>query len=656
MLGPLVNPGRRVGYTVGWLICSWKVVAITMRRELRERRRELRQRARQVLGAVLLALVSAAGLAAWLQRRSSAAYAATSGLESERLLAGKAHSSSASGSEELDGDCAGLQPWELDGGVFVYIAVLVYNFIALAIIADDYFVSSLEKITDKLELSQDVAGATFMAAGSSAPELFVSLADNVFDEPKESLGIGTIVGSAIFNILIIIGLSAALAGQPLVLDWRPMLRDSIWYSWSILLLAYSIWDGAVDTTESVALFCSYFCYIAYMSQNERVVGCCCKRPDDSAEDDRLETAKPIISGAAIAGPTLRVKEDTPLVVTDPPGSGRKLDISSIAVDVEQLHFSTGKHIAHKNTSPSWIQRAQTSALDPHHHDGAEDHEEVTEDGVPTHLNPVHLSKYRVFQSHPHLHQQSSPTAEDDGSSNAELPHEHQTTVVDTKTDTSSSEIALVPEQKSSEEPDTGYFDEIMDVPSGMLAKLWYVFTLPIVLVARLTIPDCRFPRFSGVCGFTSSFIICIIWIGILSHYTVAWGTKIGCIAGIPSALMGLTIIAAGASIPDALSSILVARDGHGDMAVSNALGSNVFDILLGLGFPFFLSNLVYKKPVAVSTDDLDVSVAILFAVLIFLVFLLVVTRWRLHPRMGAALLLMYCVYVAFTYLHGLGKI
>jgi Ca2+/Na+ antiporter len=42
------------------------------------------------------------------------------------------------------------------------------------------------------------------------------------------------------------------------------------------------------------------------------------------------------------------------------------------------------------------------------------------------------------------------------------------------------------------------------------------------------------------------------------------------------------------SIPDAISSILVAQDGYGDMAVSNAIGSNVFDIDLGLGFPFIL--------------------------------------------------------------------
>ena len=41
-------------------------------------------------------------------------------------------------------------------------------------------------------------------------------------------------------------------------------------------------------------------------------------------------------------------------------------------------------------------------------------------------------------------------------------------------------------------------------------------------------------------------------------------------------------------LQDALSSVLVARDGYGDMAVSNAIGSNVFDINLGLGLPFII--------------------------------------------------------------------
>uniref|UniRef100_A0A8C5RLF2 Sodium/calcium exchanger membrane region domain-containing protein n=1 Tax=Laticauda laticaudata TaxID=8630 RepID=A0A8C5RLF2_LATLA len=63
----------------------------------------------------------------------------------------------------------------------------------------------------RLHLSEDVAGATFMAAGSSAPELFTSVI-GVFIT-KGDVGVGTIVGSAVFNILCIIGVCGLFAGQ-----------------------------------------------------------------------------------------------------------------------------------------------------------------------------------------------------------------------------------------------------------------------------------------------------------------------------------------------------------------------------------------------------------------------------------------------------------
>lgn len=63
-------------------------------------------------------------------------------------------------------------------------------------------------------------------------------------------------------------------------------------------------------------------------------------------------------------------------------------------------------------------------------------------------------------------------------------------------------------------------------------------------------------------------------------------TIIGFTLGIPDTVMGLTFVAAGVSVPDALSSIAVIKEGYGDMAVSNAVGSNVFDILVCLGLPW----------------------------------------------------------------------
>ena len=61
------------------------------------------------------------------------------------------------------------------GAVIINFAVAFYMFWAIAIVCDDYFVPCLEIICDKMGLQSDVAGATFMALGSSAPELFASV-------------------------------------------------------------------------------------------------------------------------------------------------------------------------------------------------------------------------------------------------------------------------------------------------------------------------------------------------------------------------------------------------------------------------------------------------------------------------------------------------
>ena len=71
---------------------------------------------------------------------------------------------------------------------FIYIFV---HPAGLAVVCDDFFVPALEVISEKLKLSEDVAGATFMAAGSSAPELFTSLMGVA---QETDVGVGAIVG------------------------------------------------------------------------------------------------------------------------------------------------------------------------------------------------------------------------------------------------------------------------------------------------------------------------------------------------------------------------------------------------------------------------------------------------------------------------------
>lgn len=73
------------------------------------------------------------------------------------------------------------------GAVIVNFAAAFYMFWAIAIVCDDYFVPCLEIICDKMGLQSDVAGATFMALGSSAPELFASVIGELFNVERQGL-------------------------------------------------------------------------------------------------------------------------------------------------------------------------------------------------------------------------------------------------------------------------------------------------------------------------------------------------------------------------------------------------------------------------------------------------------------------------------------
>lgn len=141
-----------------------------------------------------------------------------------------------------------------------------------------------------------------------------------------------------------------------------------------------------------------------------------------------------------------------------------------------------------------------------------------------------------------------------------------------------------------------------------MAYIKYLLVLPIVLVLALTVPDVRVPRLAKYCYL--SFCMSIVWIGVFSYFMVGWSEIIGNTIGIPSVIMGLTLLAAGTSVPDLLSSVIVARMGEGDMALSSSIGSNIFDILVGLPVPWIFYTAMPSKPKTV-------TVSAFFSVILF---------------------------------------
>merc|ERR1712217_334152 len=88
-----------------------------------------------------------------------------------------------------------------------------------------------------------------------------------------------------------------------------------------------------------------------------------------------------------------------------------------------------------------------------------------------------------------------------------------------------------------------------------------------------------------------SILAIVVWLGILTFFVVDCCEKIGECFGMPGDLLGITLLAVGSSLPDCISSVIVARQMKIDMAVANAFGSNIFDVNLCVGFSFLLGSI-----------------------------------------------------------------
>ena len=139
----------------------------------------------------------------------------------------------------------------------------------------------------------------------------------------------------------------------------------------------------------------------------------------------------------------------------------------------------------------------------------------------------------------------------------------------------------------------------------------------------------------------------IFWIGVFSYFMVWWATIFGDVVGIPVEIMGLVFLAAGTSVPDLLSSVIVAQQGKGDMAVSSSIGSNIFDVLVGLPVPWIFWSLFNGgEGKVVHADSLFLSVVLLFVMVAAVILLIALSGWRMTKSLGGGMFVLYFVYVA----------
>ncbi|XP_052565008.1 sodium/potassium/calcium exchanger 4 isoform X2 [Culex pipiens pallens] len=509
-----------------------------------------------------------------------------------------------------------------NGAVVLHAIASLYLFVALAVVCDKYFVPAVEKICHALNMSNDVAGATFMAAATSAPELFVNVIGTFITEGD--IGVGTIVGSAVFNILAVAACCGIGAGMVVPLDWWPLTRDCLAYGITVAILICIIHDERVEWYEALILVLLYIVYIAVMYYDKSFQKCA---------REAAEAHLPLRISHFQQNGNLKN-------VTHIDASNNELTSSDLEMQIKAISASGGgagggggvalaaaTAVALKDQQQHPVKRHSAGSVNGTTLDG---------DQPPPPPSPT-TPPQSTDSSAESVQVKQSLNGADRGPKD-----------VENGTGAPDGSDEHVPEEDAESVKDEEF--QLFKYPSGQSAFRqfsWFI-TWPIYLLFSFTIPNCEKPRFKN--WFPLTFIMCIVWIGSLS-YVVAWMiTIIGDTLKIPDSVMGITFLAAGTSVPEAVSSVIVAKQGHGSMGISNSIGSNTFDILLCLGLPWFIkASFSPIKPghhwVGINSAGLEYSAISLLSTLLMLYIAFSLNKFKLDRRVGNACLIMYAVFL-----------
>lgn len=107
-----------------------------------------------------------------------------------------------------------------------------------------------------------------MATATTTPEFFTNVISTFVTE--SDIGLGTIIGSLMFNTLGVAAVASLAASKPVQLDWWPITRDAILYGSNILLLMIFAWDNVITLNETIVMVVLFFVYFVVLFQNKRV--------------------------------------------------------------------------------------------------------------------------------------------------------------------------------------------------------------------------------------------------------------------------------------------------------------------------------------------------------------------------------------------------
>ncbi|KAJ1460789.1 Sodium/calcium exchanger protein-domain-containing protein [Pelagophyceae sp. CCMP2097] len=469
--------------------------------------------------------------------------------------------------------------------------------------ADLFFIDQLEFMAARLRLSPEVAGATLMACGNGAPDVFTAwnAIRNATDFP---LVLAELLGASIFVTTVVLGLVLIVSPeQPVTFDAKPFARDTMMLALAGLVIACCAIDRHIDLAESCALMAIYAGYVVVIVRDKDNSG-------DHKRDATTDAQAPLLllGIAAEAGMTADV---------DPP---------------PQSDVGTGWC----KTAAAWL-GGGAAADEGRRVDAGDDSDEDGGGRRPLALPGVHwdggASRFsRIvhvvewpFSVVRHL---SIPPAtfEAWGASQRYLA-------------ASSMVGAAGVVAFDFGEP----FAVVQGINVGAAALVCGFALGGAVLLS--TTPDSPPSLHARTALVSVGFLATVAWLNLLASETVAVLEAIGAAAGLSSAVLGVTALAWGNCIGDAVADTAVARAGNTRMAVAAVFNSPLFSQIMALGVPVavYCSN---RGPLYIAVNaQAVVSFATLALSLGFTSIAAWYTNCALPKRHAYALFALYAAYL-----------
>eukprot|EP00755_Sulcionema_specki_P018324 Sspe_Gene.66615::Locus_39350_Transcript_1_1_Confidence_1.000_Length_2253::g.66615::m.66615/K13751/SLC24A3, NCKX3; solute carrier family 24 (sodium/potassium/calcium exchanger), member 3 len=586
------------------------------------------------------------------------------------------------------------------GGMILELFIFAWAFLALAIVCDDYLVASLETLCVRWSIREDIAGCTFMAFGSAAPEIIVNAVATIKSSSSSDstdLGIAAIIGSGMIAFMLIPGFCGVFGGadEPLVLKRRPLLRDVGTYAVGIVELCVFFHDGKILISEAAIMVSTYVLYIIIVIVSpkirQRLIGrktqSSFARQTTDADDDGDEETRAVSrrktykmvkflrpptgspdglqkDGAGVeeevmfpeSAEDLEKGEGTFLLNNERQMvyNSARLIMSSLhprihlsnqdgleetiplpVIGYEKLMAQLWKYMTCRGIQSQqewdigsevegwWYTHFAPAVVTARADDGT--YTVAWDDGTETFAKNLQYSDLRprgimdnsrfkpvrvVDVEKGNVQDDEDGEADECRALLASPPPAHRISrdgmsesgsVSDAHSRfTGASSLSAWRRQWWREELREGKSCPAVLVPfkvaGEVLAGFWQ-------FIFKYTIPNAEVAPEGEVSPtehlYPVTFILSFMWVAVFSFVisTIAsrWADK----SGLGSSFFGLLLVSVGAEIPDCIQSVTVAKRGWGSMAVSNAIGSQNVNVLIGLGIPWLLFNLAKGENVRV---------------------------------------------------------